>query len=154
MQTMLKLAYSDAEEVALRFREDGAGVQALTDAFADLQENWICGGQQAREALAAPKPQCVHRGLPGIAVPIPANLKVWIWFPCTRRSLALPFGLLAPRRVGAELGMPGSAAGLDNIQRLKQCRLIALKPPGSGLEETQRRLESKWPIQLHARTER
>jgi hypothetical protein len=36
VQTLLKLAYSGAEEVTLRFREDGAGVQALTDAFADL----------------------------------------------------------------------------------------------------------------------
>jgi hypothetical protein len=36
VQMLLKLAYSGAEEVTLRFREDGAGVQALTDAFADL----------------------------------------------------------------------------------------------------------------------
>ncbi|MFC4111723.1 hypothetical protein [Nonomuraea zeae] len=57
VQTLLKLAYSGAKKIALRFREDGAGVQALADAFADLQENWVCGGQQAREALAAPKPQ-------------------------------------------------------------------------------------------------
>ncbi len=50
--------------------------------------------------------------------------------------------------------MPGSAAGLDGVQRLKQCRLIVLKPPGLELEETQRRLESEWPIQLHAGPER
>jgi hypothetical protein len=50
--------------------------------------------------------------------------------------------------------MQGSAAGLDNIQRTEQCRLIALKPPGLGFEKTQGRLESEWPIQLHAGAER
>lgn len=47
-QTLLKLAYSGTEEVALHFRENGAGIQALADASADLWENWVRGRHQSR----------------------------------------------------------------------------------------------------------
>lgn len=153
-QLPLKPDYSIPEKVTLHFRENSAGVQALADTSADLEENRVRGRQQTRKTSAAPKPQRMQRGFPWSAVPVPASLKVRIRLLGTRRSPTALFGLAASFCVRLELDTQGSAAGLDDIQSTEQRRLVALEPPGPGLQETQRRLEPKWSIHLHTGAER